>query len=179
LLWFFFRSSVCVFAEIVNSAGEVMGERRGGGVVVNFWDFVELVEFGPPSMKQLKPSRPPSKNQRFYCLSLLCISQPAGPAKPVRSHINIIIIPSMYSLHPTYPIYYLLTIYYLHHKPRNLVPALFSLLARPASWWVGRIVRFSRLYYFDFRRSVTANIGWYVISILHDRPPCNIDITWP
>jgi hypothetical protein len=27
--------------------------------------------------------------------------------------------------------------------------------------------------------SVTANIGWYVISILHDRPPCNIDITWP
>ena len=30
-----------------------------------------------------------------------------------------------------------------------------------------------------FGRSVTANIGWYVISILHDRPPCNIDITWP
>ncbi len=28
-------------------------------------------------------------------------------------------------------------------------------------------------------RSVTTNIGWYVISILHDRPPCNIDITWP
>ena len=28
-------------------------------------------------------------------------------------------------------------------------------------------------------RSVTANIGWYVILILHDRPPCNIDITWP
>ena len=30
-----------------------------------------------------------------------------------------------------------------------------------------------------FGGSVTANIGWYVISILHDWPPCNIDITWP
>jgi hypothetical protein len=30
-----------------------------------------------------------------------------------------------------------------------------------------------------FGGAVTANIGWYVISILHDRPPCNIDITWP
>jgi hypothetical protein len=29
------------------------------------------------------------------------------------------------------------------------------------------------------RRSVTANIGWYVVSILHDQPSCNIDITWP
>ena len=27
--------------------------------------------------------------------------------------------------------------------------------------------------------SVTANIGWYVVSILHDQPSCNIDITWP
>ena len=26
---------------------------------------------------------------------------------------------------------------------------------------------------------VTANIGWYVVSILNDWPPCNIDITWP
>ena len=29
------------------------------------------------------------------------------------------------------------------------------------------------------RRSVRANIGWYVVSILHDQPSCNIDITWP
>jgi len=28
-------------------------------------------------------------------------------------------------------------------------------------------------------RSVTANIGWYVVSILHDQPSCNVDITWP
>ena len=28
-------------------------------------------------------------------------------------------------------------------------------------------------------RSVTANIGWYVVSIFHDQPSCNIDITWP
>ena len=27
--------------------------------------------------------------------------------------------------------------------------------------------------------SVTANIGWYVVPILHDQPSCNIDITWP
>jgi hypothetical protein len=27
-------------------------------------------------------------------------------------------------------------------------------------------------------RSVTANIGWYVVSILHDRPSWNINITW-
>ena len=27
--------------------------------------------------------------------------------------------------------------------------------------------------------SVTANIGWYVVSILHDQPSCNINITWP
>ena len=27
--------------------------------------------------------------------------------------------------------------------------------------------------------SVTANIGWYVVLILHDWPSCNIDITWP
>ena len=28
--------------------------------------------------------------------------------------------------------------------------------------------------------SVTANIGWYVVvSILHDQPSCNIDITFP
>jgi len=27
--------------------------------------------------------------------------------------------------------------------------------------------------------SVTANIGWYGVSILHDQPSCNIDITWP
>ena len=28
--------------------------------------------------------------------------------------------------------------------------------------------------------TVTANIGWYVVvSILHDQPSCNIDITWP
>jgi len=27
--------------------------------------------------------------------------------------------------------------------------------------------------------SVTANIGWYVVSILHDQPSCNVDITWP
>jgi len=26
-------------------------------------------------------------------------------------------------------------------------------------------------------RSVTANIGWYVVSILHDQPSRNIDIT--
>jgi len=26
---------------------------------------------------------------------------------------------------------------------------------------------------------VTANIGWYIVSILHDWPSCNIDITWP
>ena len=26
-------------------------------------------------------------------------------------------------------------------------------------------------------RSVTANIGWYVVPILHDQPSCNIDIT--
>jgi len=25
--------------------------------------------------------------------------------------------------------------------------------------------------------SVTANIGWYVVPILHDQPSCNIDIT--
>ena len=29
------------------------------------------------------------------------------------------------------------------------------------------------------RGSVTANIGWYVVSILHDQPSCNINITWP
>ena len=29
------------------------------------------------------------------------------------------------------------------------------------------------------RGSVTANIGWYVVPILHDQPSCNIDITWP
>jgi len=28
-------------------------------------------------------------------------------------------------------------------------------------------------------RSVTANIGWYVVSIIHDQPSCNVDITWP
>jgi len=27
-------------------------------------------------------------------------------------------------------------------------------------------------------RSVTANIGWYVVLILHDQPSCNVDITW-
>ncbi len=27
--------------------------------------------------------------------------------------------------------------------------------------------------------SVTANIGWCVVSILHDWPSCNIDFTWP
>jgi len=27
------------------------------------------------------------------------------------------------------------------------------------------------------RGSVTANIGWYVVPILHDQPSCNIDIT--
>ncbi len=27
--------------------------------------------------------------------------------------------------------------------------------------------------------SVTANIGWYVVSILHHQPSCNINITWP
>jgi len=26
-------------------------------------------------------------------------------------------------------------------------------------------------------RPVTANIGWYVVPILHDQPSCNIDIT--
>jgi len=31
----------------------------------------------------------------------------------------------------------------------------------------------------NVRGSVTANIGWYVVSILHDWPSCNIDITWP
>jgi len=31
----------------------------------------------------------------------------------------------------------------------------------------------------EFCGSVTANIGWYVISILHDQSSCNIDITWP
>ena len=29
------------------------------------------------------------------------------------------------------------------------------------------------------RGSVTINIGWYVVSTLHDQPSCNIDITWP
>ena len=28
-------------------------------------------------------------------------------------------------------------------------------------------------------RFVTANIGWYVVSILHDRLSCSFDITWP
>jgi hypothetical protein len=28
-----------------------------------------------------------------------------------------------------------------------------------------------------FRGSVTANIGWYVVPILHDQPSYNIDIT--
>jgi hypothetical protein len=26
---------------------------------------------------------------------------------------------------------------------------------------------------------ITANIGRYVVSILHDRPLCSFDITWP
>ncbi len=33
--------------------------------------------------------------------------------------------------------------------------------------------------YANFSGSVTANIGWYVVPILHDQPSCNIDITWP
>ena len=28
------------------------------------------------------------------------------------------------------------------------------------------------------RGSVTANIGWYVVSILDDRQSCSFDITW-
>ena len=52
-----------------------MGERRGGGVVVNFWDFVELVEFGPPSMKQLKL-------KPCFCFFIVHLSA----AMPVRSH---------------------------------------------------------------------------------------------
>ena len=33
--------------------------------------------------------------------------------------------------------------------------------------------------YDDEVGSVTANIGWYVGSILHDWPSCSFDITWP
>ena len=124
-----------------------MGERRGGGVVVNFWDFVELVEFGPPSMKQLKPSRPPSKNQRFYCLSLLCISQPAGPAKPVRSHINIIIIPSvctLYTLRTLSTTYLLFFTIYTTNQGTSFPPYfLFWRAPRRGGWVVSFVSRVS------------------------------------
>jgi len=29
------------------------------------------------------------------------------------------------------------------------------------------------------RGSVTSYIGWYVVSILHDQPACNINLKWP
>jgi hypothetical protein len=40
-------------------------------------------------------------------------------------------------------------------------------------WWFKHLQRAS------LDTSVTANISWYVVLILHDWPSCNIDITWP
>jgi hypothetical protein len=53
----------------------------------------------------------------------------------------------------------------------NLLASLRPMYNRIHSWQYGN------RFFLPAGRSVTANIGWYVISILHDRPPCNIDIT--
>ena len=48
--------------------------------------------------------------------------------------------------------------------------------------YVGSIIRhvesILRSFQISCNRSVTANIGWYVVSILHDRQSCSFDITW-